>query len=99
HAIRAAREMRGLTQETLAARIDVSQSTISFWENGIETPTLEHQVRLITEMPEILNAMAAQELNLLERVQRLERAVFSGKCGCAGCTCDEDTPVKSLREA
>ncbi len=31
HAIRTAREMRGLTQEVLPARIGVSQSTISLW--------------------------------------------------------------------
>ena len=50
-AIRQAREGRNWTQMTLAAKLSVSQSTISFWERGVETPSLEHLVELATVMP------------------------------------------------
>ncbi|MGQ0604517.1 MAG: helix-turn-helix transcriptional regulator [Anaerolineales bacterium] len=97
--MRIAREARGWTQAELAARLKVSQGTISFWENGIEVPSLEHQVRLVEALPEILTDLAAQELGLLDRVQALERAVFSGKCGCEGCNCSAETPVTPVSVA
>ena len=73
NAIRASREKRQWTQGELATRLNVTQGTISFWENGVEVPALDHQVQLIETMPEILMALAAQELSLLDRVQALER--------------------------
>lgn len=86
-AIRLARERRQWTQIELAQRLDVSQSTISFWERGVETPSLEHQVRLVTLLPEIFERLAEQELDILNRLYRLERAVYGGKCSCQGCAC------------
>ncbi|HEX6385124.1 MAG TPA: hypothetical protein VF177_10680, partial [Anaerolineae bacterium] len=80
-------------------RLDVTQATISFWENGIEVPSLSHQVRLVEMMPDILTAMTFQELNLLDRVQALERVVFDGKCGCQGCNCSAETPVTPISSA
>ncbi len=99
NAIRAAREKRGWTQGELAGMLKLTQGTISFWENGVEVPLLDHQVRLIETMPEILTALAAQELSLLDRIQAVERVVFSGKCGCKGCNCTPETPVTSLSVA
>jgi transcriptional regulator with XRE-family HTH domain len=99
NAIRASREKREWTQGELAARLNVTQGTISFWENGVEVPALDHQVQLIETMPEILTALAAQELSLLDRVQALERVVFSGKCGCEGCNCSSETPVTPVSSA
>ena len=99
NAIHTAREKRGWTQGELATLLKVTQGTISFWENGVEVPSLDNQVWLIEAMPEILTAIAAQELSLLDRVQALERAVFSGKCGCEGCNCSSETPVTSLSAA
>ena len=99
NAIRAAREKRGFTQRELGAMLKVSQGTVSFWENGVEVPALDHQVRLVETMPEMLTALAAQELSLLDRVQALERVVFSGKCGCEGCNCSSETPVTPVSEA
>src|SRR5947209_11929333 len=90
-AIRAARLAHGLTQEECAARIGVSQGTISFGENGTETPTIEHLIILALEWPEILESFAGHERALLERVLRLERALFPGRCACPGCTCGKDT--------
>jgi transcriptional regulator with XRE-family HTH domain len=92
HAIRAARTERGLTQEELAARVAVSQGTISFWENGAETPTLEHVIVLAAELPEIVENFDGRERELLQRVLRLERELFVGRCACPGCTCTPQSP-------
>jgi DNA-binding XRE family transcriptional regulator len=99
NAIRVAREKRQWTQSDLAHRLNVSQGTISFWENGVEIPSLNHQVQIIEVMPDILTALAIQELNLLDRVQSLERVVFNGKCGCEGCNCSAETPVTPISTA
>ena len=96
NAIRVARGKHGWTQIDLANRLGVTQGTISFWENGVEIPSLSHQVRLIEVMPDILTAIAIQELNLLDRVQALERVVFNGKCGCDGCSCSAETAVTPI---
>ena len=84
-AIREAREKRHWTQVELAQRVNVSQSTVSFWERGIETPALAHQVKLVTLMPEIFEHLAELETNLLARLYQLERAI--GRCSCQGCGC------------
>ncbi len=99
NAIRVAREKRGWTQSYLAHQLQVSQGTVSFWENGIELPSLNHQLQLIEIMPDILTGLAVQELHLLDRVQSLERVVFNGKCGCEGCSCSDDTPVTPISSA
>lgn len=99
NAIRVARQKRSWTQKDLADRLKVTQGTISFWENGVEFPSLAHQVRLIETMPDILTAITIQELNLLDRVQALERIVFDGKCGCEGCDCSSETAVTSISDA
>jgi transcriptional regulator with XRE-family HTH domain len=88
-AIYGARQRREWTQAELAERLGVSQGTISFWERGVETPSLEHQVRLVTILPEILDGLAEQETGLLARLYHLERVVSSGKCLCHGCGCSE----------
>jgi transcriptional regulator with XRE-family HTH domain len=90
HAIRAARTIEGLTQGELAARIGVSQSAVSFWENGAETPKIEHLILLALELPAIVESFDGRERDLLERVLRLERTLFTGRCACAGCTCGKD---------
>ncbi len=94
--IRTARLGRQLTQRELAARVGVNQSTISFWESGAETPTVEHLILLALELPAILEALAGREGELLTRVLRLERDVFPGRCACAGCTCQPRESVSEL---
>lgn len=94
-----AREKRGWTQQELADRLQVTQSAVSFWENGVEVPSLPHQVGLIEMMPDILTALAIRELALLDRLQTLERAVFGGKCGCEGCGCSAETPIRPISSA
>jgi transcriptional regulator with XRE-family HTH domain len=86
-AVRQARRRRRWTQVELAQQLGVSQGTISFWERGIETPSLEHQVQLVVLLPEILEQLARQELELLSRLYQLERAVSGGKCSCQNCNC------------
>ena len=92
HAIRVARTERGLTQEELAARVGVSQGTISFWEHGNEAPTLEHVIVLAAELPEIVEHFDGRERELLQRVLRLERELFVGRCTCPGCSCTPQSP-------
>ncbi len=81
-AIRAAREKCNLTQAELAARLSVTQSTISFWESGIETPSLENQVKLVTLVPDIFEVLAEQEADILSRLYQLERAMYGDSCSC-----------------
>lgn len=90
-AIRHARSERGLTQGELAARLGVSQSTISFWENGAEAPTVEHLIILALELPRIIDSFEGRERELLQRVLRLERTLFAGRCSCEGCSCGEES--------
>ena len=80
-AIRNARQKRHWTQ------IDLAQGAISFWESGIESPSLEHLITLVTLLPEIFEQLAQQEAQILARLYNLERAVNSGKCTCRGCGC------------
>lgn len=91
HSIKAARLERGLTQGELATRLGVSQGTISFWENGTETPTVEHLIVLALELPEVIESIDGRERDLLQRVLRLEREIFDGRCACAGCQCGKDS--------
>ena len=86
-AIRNARQKRHWTQVDLAQQLNVSQGAISFWERGIESPSLEHLVALITLLPEIFEQLAQQETQILARLYNLERAINSGKCTCLGCGC------------
>lgn len=86
-AVRQAREARQWTQMELANRLSVSQGTISFWERGVEAPSLEHLVALVTVLPEIFEQLAEHEAQILARLYDLERAVNSGRCGCSACGC------------
>ena len=85
--IRAARMERTLTQGELATRIGVSQGTISFWEHGVEVPTVEHVLILALELPAIVEHFNERERALFQRVLRLERELFAGRCACTGCSC------------
>jgi transcriptional regulator with XRE-family HTH domain len=89
-AIRAARLAHGLTQEACAARVGVSQGTMSFWENGTETPTIEHLIILALELPEITESFAGRERGFLQQVLRLEHGLFAGHCARPGCTFGKD---------
>ncbi len=86
-AIRAARLESRLTQGELAARVGVTQSTISFWESGVETPTVEHLILLAVELPVIIEHFQGHERELLQHVLRMERQLFQGRCACPGCSC------------
>ena len=69
-AIRTARTERALTQGELAVRLGVSQSTISFWENGTEVPTVEHLIILALELPQIVESFEGRERELAHRSER-----------------------------
>ncbi|GIV98145.1 MAG: hypothetical protein KatS3mg057_2802 [Herpetosiphonaceae bacterium] len=87
--LRAARLARGITQQELGQRLGVTQSTISLWESGNEIPTVEHMLLLAVELPEIMAGLSGYERELLERVLRLERTLFAGRCACPGCQCEQ----------
>jgi transcriptional regulator with XRE-family HTH domain len=44
--IKTFRERRGYTQEALAFAIGVSQRTVSRWERGVDSPSMQHQKKL-----------------------------------------------------
>lgn len=46
--LKSLRQQHGLTQEQLAARIDVSTSIISAYETGGRSPSIEKLVRLVS---------------------------------------------------
>ena len=86
-ALRAARAKSGLTQSELAARLGVSQSAVSFWESGAETPSIDRLVALAAELPDVVEGLDERERELLRRLLRLERQLFDGRCACPGCSC------------
>ncbi len=85
--IREARRQRGLSQVELAARLGVSQGTISLWETGAGTPTFKNLVRLAVELPDLTVVVEEHELNLLRRLRELERQAARAGCGCPDCAC------------
>lgn len=87
YVIRTVRQTQAMTQGELAARVGVNQSTVSFWERGIEIPTVEHLIQLALVLPEIVESLEGRERVLLMRVLRLERDLFPGRCACSGCKC------------
>lgn len=44
--IKKIREKRGITQKELAAKLNVSPSTVSQWENGLRNPSLVNVKRV-----------------------------------------------------
>ena len=98
-AIRAARLGRRLTQGQLAARIGVKQPTISFWERGVENPTVEHLIGLALALPEVVESLEGRERELFQRLLRLERQLFAGRCACLGCTCGSPPPLADVRDS
>ncbi len=97
-ALRRARLRHGLTQAQLAARVGVSQGTISFWENGVQTPTVEHVIALALVFPEIVESFQGRERALLQRLLVLERELFEGRCACRQCPCAEEGPRTPVEE-
>jgi CO dehydrogenase maturation factor len=95
HAIRSARVARRWTQTELAERVGVHQSAVSLWETGSEVPTIEHAILLALAMPELVESFAGRERELLQRVLRLERSLFAGRCACSDCTCGDTQAIPS----
>lgn len=83
-ALRRARDGQDWTQEQLAARIAVTQATVSYWERGVEYPSFEHLARLIGVVPEVLPFAHQEELELVRRLMRAERLAFPEGCACQG---------------
>ncbi len=90
-AIHHARASRGLSQAELASFVGVTQGTISFWEQGKETPSFVHMLKLLLSLPELRTNLPAEQVDLLARV---ERALFADHCTCGDCSCH--TPDHSI---
>jgi transcriptional regulator with XRE-family HTH domain len=87
NAVRTARKENQLTQIDFAKLVGVTQSTISFWERGIEIPSFEHQVKMLTLFPNIFHQLDGEERQAINQILELERAIHNGKCSCPGCSC------------
>jgi transcriptional regulator with XRE-family HTH domain len=87
NAVRTIRKDKHITQIELAKMVGVTQSTISFWERGIEFPSFEHQVKLLALFPEIFHRLDEEDRQAFNQVLSLERAIHNGKCSCPGCAC------------
>ncbi|NUP49479.1 MAG: transcriptional regulator, partial [Catenulispora sp.] len=48
--LRSARRAAGLPQRSLAARLDVSNTSLADWETGKDDPTMAHLIRWATEL-------------------------------------------------
>ncbi len=92
HAIRRTRLSHRMSQTELARCLGVTQTTVSFWERGIEQPTFVHLVKLAFVFPELAALVYASHEELIRRVERLERVVHGGRCRCVGCSCGQTTP-------
>lgn len=75
----------------MAERLEVSQTTVSFWESGTESPRIHNLIALAAELPGILDSLGPRELELLRKAVQLERRLFMGRCGCPGCSCQTKT--------
>ena len=94
--IRRARLARGITQVDLAAQVGVTQGAISSWEQGTETPSFVHMLKLLLNLPELRASLPAEQVDLLTRV---ERTMFADQCTCGDCSChapDVRTPAATL---
>ena len=81
----------------LAARIGVTQGAISSWEQGTETPSFVHMLKLLLHLSELRASLPAEQVDLLTRV---ERAIFADRCTCGDCSChtpDLETNVATHR--
>ena len=62
--IKKIREKRGITQKELAAKLNVSQSTVSQWENGLRNPSLVNVKRVSNILhcttDELLNSVGGE---------------------------------------
>lgn len=95
-AIRNARVRAELSQGEVAARLRITQGTVSFWERDIETPTLDHLIKLLAVFPDLLGDIRVHRTEVIQQLRQIERALFNGQCACEHCDC-EPSPL-SLQE-
>ncbi|MCL6554503.1 MAG: helix-turn-helix domain-containing protein [Firmicutes bacterium] len=89
NALRRARVTRGWTQADLGRQVGVTQGAVSLWEQGEETPSFVHMLKLLVTLPELRASLPVEQVDLLVRV---ERAVFAEWCTCSDCSCHPDRP-------
>lgn len=84
------REVRGLTQQELAGMLDVSVTTVSCWERGVKSPSLENLKRISDALRCPVNDLISEdnridfEFKTLEdkyrRLDRFGRDVVNAVC-------------------
>ena len=75
--IKAIRKQRGMTQEELAARLNVVRQTVSKWEKGLSVPDADLLKRIAeileTDVSTLLGAPISTETNTNEIAEQLSR--------------------------
>lgn len=91
--LRTLREKRGMTQEQLAERMEVSRQTVSKWESGGSFPEMEKMMQLAELFSCTLDGLLKGELKKAdengaalyeEHGNRIAKTVSAGVCCCIG---------------
>jgi transcriptional regulator with XRE-family HTH domain len=82
-AIRSARKSAGLNQSELAKKMDVTQTAITHWENGVHTPTLQK----VVDLAEALDTSFAQITASLSSTEMT--ATYELTCSKGGEVCED----------
>ena len=77
------RKKKGITQEDLALMLDISDKSVSKWENGISKPTIENLKKISNIFDISLDSLI--ELDLNKKNQKITKIVLTGG-PCAGKT-------------
>ena len=84
------RKTKGMTQEQLAERLDVSRQSISKWESGQAVPELEKIVALSTifdvTTDYLLKSSEIDDLSVKTEMLEVQKskAGYRGQCGSSG---------------
>jgi len=84
--LRETRKQRGITQEDLAQRLDVSRQAISKWESGAGYPETEKLIMISRELNISLDYLLNDAANMEEKEQAEERTAVYAPCGTIAVT-------------
>lgn len=62
--IKEQREKNKLSQKELAAKIGISESSLSYYENGSKTPSVENLIKLVTALETTPNELLQDYINI-----------------------------------
>lgn len=84
--LRATRKQRGITQEELAERLEVSRQAISKWESGAGYPETEKLIALSRELNISLDYLLNDGANMEEKEEREEKSAVYAPSGSIAIT-------------